>query len=128
MLALRSGFWASPMLRPDDRAEVEEIASGIFELLPFRRPEFAPVVEQLACRYWRQRRAYADLAENGVIRDGSPAPVLGDLAKLENRIARDLAELGLTPRSAAALGVDLARGERVLSLIDYYDAKADEAG
>jgi hypothetical protein len=65
-------------------------------LLPFKRAEFRPLVEQLACRYWRQRRAYADLAEHGVIRDGKPAPVLGDLAKLENRIATICPSWGAT--------------------------------
>jgi hypothetical protein len=110
-LAVRSGFWASPLLRDHDRAEVEEIAASIRELMPIQRPEFEPAIEQLACRIWRQRRAYRDLSEHGVIRDGQPASVLGHLSKLEAAIARDLDSFGLTPRAAVALGLDLIRGE-----------------
>jgi hypothetical protein len=113
-LTLKSGFWAAPRLRPDDRAEVEELVVRSWELLPFRRPEFELAVEQLACRIWRQRRAYADLAERGIVRDGKPAPILADLGKLENTIQRDLETLGLTPRSAASLGADLVRTEESL--------------
>jgi hypothetical protein len=109
--AVRSGFWASPLLRPDDQAEVAEIAASVRELLPVHSPGFEPAIEQLACRIWRQRRAYADLADKGVVRDGQPAPILADLAKLERAIARDLDAFGLTPRAAVALGVDVLRGQ-----------------
>jgi hypothetical protein len=60
-------------------------------------------VSQLAVRLWRQRRAYRDLDEHGLIRDGRPAPVLDHLTKLESRIMADLEALGLTPRSASEL-------------------------
>jgi hypothetical protein len=65
-VSLKHGFWASPMLRPDDRAEVEEIAATFRELMPCYAPAFEPLLEQLACRIWRQRRAYRDLGEHGV--------------------------------------------------------------
>jgi hypothetical protein len=89
-LNLRSGFWATPTLREDDRNEVEEIAASIRELMPIWKAEFEIAVEQLACRIWRQRRAYRDLSEHGVVRDGQPASVLRDLSKLESAISRDL--------------------------------------
>ena len=123
MLSVKSGFWASPMLREHDRAEVEEIADSLRELMPGYAPAFELTIEQLACRIWRQRRAYADLSEHGIVRKGQPAPLLVDLAKLERQIARDLAELGMTPRSALALGVDAAARERALSVVEYYRAR-----
>jgi hypothetical protein len=120
--AVRSGFWASPLLREPDRAEVAEIEASLRELMPVYSPAFEPMVEQIACRVWRQRRAYADLSEHGIVRDGQPAPLLVDLAKLERQIARDLVELGMTPRSAAALGVDVAQAQRALGadLVERY--------
>jgi hypothetical protein len=128
LLAVKSGFWIDPLLREEHRRELEEIGETVWSLLPFKRPEFAPAVGQLAPRLWRQRRAYRDLSEYGLVRDGRPAPLLVELGKVENAIQRDLIELGLTPRSAAALGLDLARGERTLSLLDYYaDHAAEEA-
>jgi hypothetical protein len=122
-LAVKSGFWASPMLREPDRAEIAEISASIRERMPCYSPAFEPAIEQLSMRLWRQRRAYADLSEHGIVREGKPAPVLVDLSKLENAIARDLAELGMTPRSAAALGVDVATTQRTLSLIEYWRAR-----
>jgi hypothetical protein len=103
LLAVKSGFWIDPLLRPEHRAELDEIGTQIWELLPFKRTEFAPAVGQLSLRLWRQRRAYRDLSEYGIVRDGKPAPLLVELAKVENAIQRDLVELGLTrsrwPRS-----------------------------
>ncbi len=128
MLAATHGFYIDPMLRPEHRAELEEIAATVWELLPFKRPEFAPAVGQVALKLWRQQAAYRDISEHGLIREGGkPAPLLVELAKVENAIQRDLIELGLTPRSAAALGLDLARGERTLNLLDFYGDRAAEA-
>jgi hypothetical protein len=70
MLALKSGFWIDPLLREEHRAELEEIGEQIWSLLPFKRAEFAPAVAQLALRLWRQRRAYRDLSEHGVVPGG----------------------------------------------------------
>ena len=70
----RSGLWTVPTLRADDRAGLEEITAGIWEVMPDYQASFSVVVEQLALRIWRQRRAYADLAEHGLVREGSPPP------------------------------------------------------
>jgi hypothetical protein len=110
----------SPLLRPDDRDEVAAIAASIRPLVPCYRPEFEPAIEQLSCRVWRQRRAYRDLSEHGVVRNGEPAPILAELSKVERAISRDLDSLGMTPRAAAALGLDLAATERTLSVLEYY--------
>lgn len=121
LLAVKSGFWIDPLLREEHRAELEEIGEQIWSLLSFKRPEFAPAVGQLASRLWRQRRAYRDLSKYGIVRDGKPAPLLAELAKVENAIQRDLVELGLTPRSAAALGVDLVAAQRIGSgIVERY--------
>jgi hypothetical protein len=125
-LATKSGFWMSPLLRPDDRGEVEEIAASIRPLMPVYRPEFEPAVEQLACRIWRQRRAYRDLSDHGVVRDGQPASVLAHLAKLESAIARDLDAFGMTPRAAVSLGLDLLRGEQARLTVTRLAAMAAE--
>ena len=74
------------MLRPGDRAEVEEIAASIRPLIPVYRPEFELAIEQLACRLWR-RGGPTVTSPSGVVRDGQPAPVVGHLAKLEGAIA-----------------------------------------
>lgn len=104
LLAAKSGFWIDPTLREEHRAELGEIAAAIVEHLPYPAEPFALSVGQLAHRLWRQRRAYRDLDEHGLIReDGKPAPILDHLAKLESRIMADLEALGLTPHSASEL-------------------------
>lgn len=111
--AVRSGFYVSPLMRDEDAAEVEEIAGQVRELLAVpvqERPEFDLGVEQIALKVWRQRRAYRDLSERGILRKGGkPAALLADLSKLETAIAKDLDAYGLRPRAAVALGLDLVR-------------------
>jgi hypothetical protein len=121
-LSTKHGFWGSPLLREADRAEVAEIASAIVELMPSFHPSFAVAVEGLACKLWRVRRAYGDLSANGLLRDGEPAPVLKMLGQVENSIQRDLEALGLTPRAAAALGLDVASTARQLTLMQLHEA------
>jgi hypothetical protein len=102
LAAAKHLFFADPTLRDDTRAELDEIEAVIVEQLPYDGP-FGLAVSQLAVRLWRQRRAYRDLDEHGLIRDGKPAPILDHLTRLENAIMRDLEALGLTPRSASEL-------------------------
>ena len=125
--SLRSGFYLSPALREEHRAEVEALAESLAAALPdYNGGTFGVQVAQLALKLWRQGRAYAYLAERGLTReDGSAQPLLVDLAKLENGIARDLDALGLNPRSRAALGLDVARAESELER--YLAAIAAEA-
>lgn len=100
LLAAKSGFWIDPTRRDEHRAELEAIVGVLVEHLPYDPEPFALAIDQLALRLWRQRRAYADLDERGLLRGGKPAPILDHLARLENAIMRDLEALGLTPRSA----------------------------
>lgn len=124
------GFYATARMREEDRAEVEAIAAIIAEGLPDYRASFAIQVWQLALKLWRQARAYGYLSERGSIRDdGSTQPLLIDLAKLENGIARDVDALGLNPRSMGALGLDVARTGSELDryLAEHYPADPAEA-
>ena len=92
----------------DERAEIEEIADALRDAVAplFYSVAFEPTIRMAAARTWRWRRAYAYLAEHG--EDASRA-LLRDLNVLERSLQRDLSDLGVNPRSAAALGVDLAR-------------------
>ena len=125
LLAVTHGFHIDPTLRAEHRAELDEIGATVWDLLPVKRPEFRLAVEQLSVKLWRQRRAYRDLSEHGLIREGGkPAPLLTEVAKVENAIQRDLVELGLTPRSAAALGVDLVAAQRIgRGLVERYGGR-----
>ena len=91
-----------------ERAEIEELADALRAAVTplFYSSAFEPTIRMTAARIWRWRRAYAYLAEHG--EDASRA-LLKDLNVLERSLQRDLSELGVNPRSAAALGVDLAR-------------------
>lgn len=100
--AVTHGFFADPLLRPEMRAELREIEAALAAQVPYPGP-YGLAVGQLALRLWRQRRAYRDLDEHGLVRDGTPAPILDHLSKLESAIARDLQALGLTPQSASDL-------------------------
>jgi hypothetical protein len=92
----------------DERAEMEEIADALRDAVAplFYSVAFEPTIRMTAARVWRWRRAYLYLAEHG--EDASRA-LLRDLNVLERSLQRDLSDLGVNPRSAAALGVDLAR-------------------
>jgi hypothetical protein len=126
-LSMRSGFWVDPQLRDEHRAELAEIEAALIESLPYPAEPFALAVNQLSVRLWRQRRAYRDLDEHGLLRDGKPAPILDHLAKLENRIMADLEALGLTPRSASEL-IERARSADPFAELRAHLAAKQEAG
>jgi hypothetical protein len=91
-----------------ERGEIEEIAESLRAAATclFYSPAFEPLIQMAAARIWRWRRGYAYLAEHG---EEASAAVLRDLNVLERSLQRDLADLGVNPRSAAELGVDLVR-------------------
>jgi hypothetical protein len=64
-------------------------------------------VQLLAARLWRVKRAYEYIDEH--TEEDVPRSLLVNLGTLENTVSRDFEALGLSPRSAAALGVDLQR-------------------
>jgi hypothetical protein len=125
VLSVRSGFWIDPQLRDEHRAELAEIEAAVVESLPYPAEPFVLAVSQLAVRLWRQRRAYRDLDEHGLIRDGKPAPILDHLAKLESRIMADLEALGLTPRSASELIERARSADPFAELRDHLVAKRE---
>lgn len=109
-VAARSGFYVRE-LSPSEHGDVQEIADAVRDLCPVEADELEPLIQGLAGKLWRRKRAYADLIDNGIVRGSNrlPAPILRDLETLENSIRRDLQALGLTVESAAAIGVNLAR-------------------
>jgi len=125
LLALKSGFWIDPQLREEHRDELAEIELAVAEFLPYPAGPFTLAVSQLAVRLWRQRRAYRDLDEHGLIRDGKPAPILDHLARLESRIMADLEALGLTPRSASELIERARSADPFADLRDHLAAKQE---
>jgi hypothetical protein len=125
---VKSGFWIDPQIREEYRAELAEIEVAVAESLPYPAEPFALAVSQLAVRLWRQRRAYRDLDEHGLIRKGKPAPILDHLARLENRIMGDLEALGLTPRSALELIERARSADPFAELRDHLAAKREVVG
>jgi hypothetical protein len=105
-VSLKHGLF-SEKLRPGDAAEVEELAAMLRGLVPLYAGSFDVAVELLAARLWRLRRAYAFVAET--TEGDLPRNFSEKLASLELLINRSLRELGLTPASAAELGVNLSR-------------------
>jgi hypothetical protein len=97
----------SEKLRSEDAEEVAELAATLRGLVPLFAPSFEVVVELLAARLWRLRRSYAWLAS--VSESEVPRHFAERLASLELLVNRTMRELGLTPASAAELGVNLAR-------------------
>jgi len=81
LLAEKSGFWIDPHLREEHQAELEEIEAAVRASLPYPTEPFALALSQLTVRLWRQRRAYRDLDEHGLIRDGKLAPILDHLGR-----------------------------------------------
>lgn len=116
------------------RQELEEKVRDVFDALsadtPVREVDGglpaadAPAVRMLAevlCRLDRiaeylMRRGWQD-------DDGLPRPVLDYEARLRSHSLDLLKELGMTPRSRAALGLDLARAQRS-TLQDFIDGDA----
>jgi hypothetical protein len=108
-VARRHGFYVE-QLSPAEDEDVQTIADAIRELSPVDAEALEPLVQGLAGKMWRRKRAYADLIANGVVRrNGKAAPILRDLETLENSIRRDLEALALTPQAAADLGLTLAK-------------------
>jgi len=108
-LSRRHSFYATK-LDSEERAELADIVSAIAERTPAAGPAVDPLIELVALQVWRLRRAVADLAAHGLVRDGGrPAPILGHVEATERRLAENLEKLALTPKSAADLGLTLLR-------------------
>jgi hypothetical protein len=75
--------------------------------MPVYATSFEPYLQVLSARLWRLKRGYRFLEQHA--EDDVPAAVLKNLGVLENTISRDFEALGLSPRSAAELGINLQR-------------------
>jgi hypothetical protein len=105
--ATRNGDFYVRILTPLEIEEVADLAEAIRQLSPVYSDALEPLVQSLAGLLWRRRKAYARLEEKGV--RPSEARLLADLGTLERTVLLHLRELGMTPKSAAELGLDLAR-------------------
>jgi hypothetical protein len=109
--AERHSFYATKLTSAESE-EIAEIADVLRELSPVSSDALEPLLSVVAAQLWRQRKAYADLARNGVVRrNGRPAAILKDLSTLENALMRGLAALALEPQAAANLGLTMKRTE-----------------
>jgi hypothetical protein len=94
------------ILLPEEREECEAIAQAIREamLLGLGYSEAdEPAVQAAAMCAWRLTRIYSDLDENGVLRNGDPAPLLRHVDTTERTLQRWCDRLGLHPVSRAEL-------------------------
>jgi hypothetical protein len=92
---------------PLDLEEIEATADALRAILPTAADAFEPMLQLLAARLWRLKRAYEFVAATP---EGELPRNFGEkLNSLELLINRTLAALGLTPVSASELGVNLAR-------------------
>jgi hypothetical protein len=104
--ARRHAFYAEKF-QPLEREEIAETAYLLRSLLPLYSTAFEPLVQLLAARLWRVKRAYTFIDEHA--EEDVPRSLLVNLGCLENTVSRDFEALGPSPRSAAALGIDLQR-------------------
>jgi len=102
----RHAFYATKF-SPVEQEEAYQTAHLLRSLLPTYATAFEPLIQLLAARLWRLKRGYAFLEQHA--EDDVPAAVLKNLGVLENTISRDFEALGLSPRSAAELGINLQR-------------------
>lgn len=112
--ALQHGAGAKlPQNLPDPSVEVAEIVAG----LPFKGPDGGALeydrvaAEQAGATLALTRQIRAWLAKKGPIAATDEVrPVVRELQRQERLLSEQLAALGMTPRSRAALGVDVQRG------------------
>lgn len=123
----RHGFFASPTLREEDRAELEDIERLLWSVIPAATERDGPTIAACAELVWRLRRGYADLHEHGLLRDGTPAAVLRHIETAERTFLRFAVQLGLTPRSRAELGLDLVQAKGAAAAAYLTEKRAHEA-
>jgi hypothetical protein len=103
--AVRHGIYLTKF-SDEEREEIEEITDALRDSLPLYSTAFEPTLRLCAARVWRWRRAYRYLADRG---EDVPHVLLRDLSTLERALQRDFDSLGVNPRAASELGVNLAK-------------------
>jgi hypothetical protein len=92
-----------------------EIADEVRGLVPASSPSDEPSIRLLALALAQVEAATVWLAENGIVDEtGNARNLLKHLGTMMNTAARIAANVGMTPTSRAALGVDVARTHDVL--------------
>jgi hypothetical protein len=106
-LAVTHGAFAT--LRLDRRRE--ELAEAIRDIVPASTTADEPTIWLVAGVLARIEAASVYIDEHGLFANGKgePRPILARLSAWENTAAKLLRDLGCTPTSRAALGLDLAR-------------------
>jgi hypothetical protein len=115
-LAERSGFF-SKLMRPEDQAEVSEVASWLAEQAPARSGDAAFIL--LASMWVRWSRGQAWLLSHSP-KDWNQA-LVKSVGTTENSMARLARGLGLTLEGAAQVGVDIAVARHVGGKTDALD-------
>jgi len=92
---------------PLDAEEIGETADLLREIVPTYAVAFEPMLQLLAARLWRLKRAYEFVAATS---EGDLPGNFGEkLNSLELLINRTLAALGMSPVAASELGINLRR-------------------
>jgi hypothetical protein len=122
-LSVRHGAYATITLAP----RATELADEIRELVPARSASDEPTIRLLALALAQVEAAATYVAEHGIVDGkGNPQGVLRHLGTMTNTAARLCGQLGLTPTSRAALGLDLSRTGDALRR--HLDERYDESG
>ena len=106
-VAVSHGAYAT--LRLNDRRE--ELAEALREIVPASSQADEATIWLLAGILTRIETATTYIDEHGIFQNakGEPRAILARLSTWENTAARLLRDLGCTPTSRAAMGLDLAR-------------------
>jgi hypothetical protein len=105
--AVKTGLHRRSFL-PDELEEVDDIADAMRSSMPTYSTSFELAIQTTAMRVWRLRAAHRWLAEKGIEAARGEA-FFRDLGTLDRTVQRDVQALGIDPRSAAELGLDLKR-------------------
>jgi hypothetical protein len=114
---------------PREQEEIEELADEIRELVPVSSPTVEPAVAVLAVQVWRWHRLTDYVSEHG-LHVGRPdrerlRPAVLHSLHMEAAILRSMQALGMTPKAAGELGLQLAKLERFKSY-DFSRLTRDE--
>jgi hypothetical protein len=122
-VALRHGMKSVVKVAP----RAAEIAEQLRGIVPgYREPDDVSIA-LLSSVLARLEGAYAWLDEHGILDgNGTPHPVLKIISTSENTAARLCAQLGLTPASRAAMGLDVALARRAVTLTDLVVEAEDQ--
>jgi hypothetical protein len=116
-------------LTPSENEEIAELADEIRELVPVSSPTVEPAITVLATQLWRYHRLTDYVSDHGLhVGRSDPErlrPAVLHSLQMEAAILNSMRQLGMTPRAAGELGLQLAKLERFKSY-DFSRLSADE--